>query len=106
MGRAHVRRENDSVPMTSRKHYFHTPKFISNGPPMGHQAVFSTPIKNRHLFQERRFIIVLSACPARFELATSWFVAMRSIQLGYGQKNIYVSTELLRRGLPIRPKVT
>ncbi len=26
------------------------------------------------------------SCPARFELATSWFVAMRSIQLGYGQK--------------------
>lgn len=24
------------------------------------------------------------ACPERFELPTSWFVAMRSIQLGYG----------------------
>ncbi len=25
------------------------------------------------------------ACPVRLELTTSWFVAMRSIQLGYGQ---------------------
>ena len=26
------------------------------------------------------------ACPARFELATSWFVVKRSIQLSYGQR--------------------